>query len=183
VRFWSRTPAEAVGEWHAAGLVHVHLDGGRLISDFLAAGLVDDLTLTVVPVLLGSGSRLFHEVPVLTSLRLESSRSYPNGVVQQRYRRTWHWAHAQPRSGSASTGSSRAPRPCGRSRSAVERMGESGPTWQDTRSTSASGRCARGRRRGRPPPRRTRVPGGARRPAAATGSTGLAGPSGSVMRR
>ncbi len=90
VRFWSRTPAEAVGEWHAAGLVHVYLDGGRLISDFLAAGLVDDLTLTVVPVLLGSGSRLFHEVPVLTSLRLESSRSYPNGVVQQRYRRTWH---------------------------------------------------------------------------------------------
>jgi dihydrofolate reductase len=68
----------------------VYVDGGRLISDFLAAGLVDDLTLTVVPVLLGSGSRLFHEIPVLTSLALESSQQYPNGVVQLRYRRTWH---------------------------------------------------------------------------------------------
>ena len=90
VQFWSRTPEEAVLEWQAAGLTRVYVDGGRLISDFLAAGLVDDLTLTVVPVLLGSGSRLFHEIPVLTALALESSQEYPNGVVQLRYRRTWH---------------------------------------------------------------------------------------------
>lgn len=90
VEFWSRTPQEAVAEWQAAGLTRVYVDGGRLISDFLAAGLVDDLTLTVVPVLLGSGSRLFHEIPVLTALALESSQQYPNGVVQLRYRRTWH---------------------------------------------------------------------------------------------
>jgi dihydrofolate reductase len=90
VQFWSRTPVEAVAEWRAAGLTRVYVDGGRLISDFLAAGLVDDLTLTVVPVLLGSGSRLFHEIPVLTSLALESSQAYSNGVVQLRYRRTWH---------------------------------------------------------------------------------------------
>ena len=90
VRFWSRTPHEAVAEWQAAGLTHMYVDGGGLISDFLAEGLVDDLTLTVVPVLLGSGSRLFHEIPTITSLVLESSQSYPNGVVQLRYRRTWH---------------------------------------------------------------------------------------------
>jgi dihydrofolate reductase len=87
VVFWSRTPAEAVAEWEAAGLRHVYVDGGRLISDFLAAGLVDDLTLTVVPVLLGAGARLFHENPALTPLRLVSATPYPNGFVQLRYDR------------------------------------------------------------------------------------------------
>jgi len=85
VTFWSRTPEEAVAEWRAAGLRHVYVDGGRLISDFLAAGLVDDLTLTVVPVLLGSGAPLFHDIPVSTSLRLDSVTPYPSGLVQLRY--------------------------------------------------------------------------------------------------
>lgn len=87
VTFWARTPAEALAEWEAAGLRHVYVDGGRLISQFLAAGLVDALTLTVVPVLLGSGARLFHEIPVLTPLRLVSAIPYPTGLVQLRYER------------------------------------------------------------------------------------------------
>ncbi len=87
VTFWSRTAAEAVAEWQSAGLRHVYVDGGRLISEFLEAGLVDDLTLTVVPVLLGSGSRLFHDVPVQTSLTLTSATPFPSGLVQLRYQR------------------------------------------------------------------------------------------------
>lgn len=87
VTFWSRTPAEAVAEWEATGLRHVYVDGGRLISQFLGAGLVDDLTLTVVPVLLGSGARLFHDVPTLMPLRLVSSTPFPHGLVQLRYDR------------------------------------------------------------------------------------------------
>ena len=87
VTFWARTPAQAVVEWEAAGLRHVYVDGGRLISRFLAAGLVDDLTLTAVPVLLGSGSRLFHEIPAVTPLRLVSATPYPHGLVQLRYDR------------------------------------------------------------------------------------------------
>lgn len=35
------------------------MGGGRLLSAFLAAGLVDELTLTVAPVLMGAGKRLF----------------------------------------------------------------------------------------------------------------------------
>jgi len=87
VTFWARSPAEAVAEWQAAGLTHVYVDGGRLISEFLEAGYVDDLTLTVVPALLGAGSRLFHEIPTSTALRLVSSTPYPNGIVMLRYAR------------------------------------------------------------------------------------------------
>ncbi len=87
VTFWSRTPQRAVADWEAAGLRHVYVDGGRLISGFLAAGLVDDLVLTVVPVLLGSGSRLFQEIATATPLTLTSATPYPSGMVQLRYAR------------------------------------------------------------------------------------------------
>ena len=86
VQFWSRTPQEAVAEWEAAGITHVYLDGGRLISDYLVAGYVDELVLTVMPVLLGGGSPLFHALPRSTSLELLGSTPYPNGAVQLRYR-------------------------------------------------------------------------------------------------
>ena len=43
----------------AAGEKDVYLDGGDLIRQALDAGLVDEMTITVVPILLTSGIRLF----------------------------------------------------------------------------------------------------------------------------
>lgn len=43
----------------AAGGKDVYLDGGALIRQALDAGLVDDLVVTMVPVVLGKGSPLF----------------------------------------------------------------------------------------------------------------------------
>ena len=69
------------------GLGRVYVDGGRLISDFLAEGLIDDLVLTKVPVLLGDGLPLFHPIGVSTALRLESVQSWPSGFVNLTYSR------------------------------------------------------------------------------------------------
>jgi dihydrofolate reductase len=85
--YWVRTPQEAVAEWERLGLRHVYVDGGVLISSFLAAGLVDDLTLTVVPLLLGSGRRLFQPIATQTELVLESATPFPSGMLTLRYRR------------------------------------------------------------------------------------------------
>jgi dihydrofolate reductase len=70
----------------ADGVRRVYVDGGDVISQLLAAGLIDDLTLSIVPVLLGAGARLFGAMPERT-LVLEESRAYPSGLVQLRYRR------------------------------------------------------------------------------------------------
>ena len=35
------------------------MGGGDLLGQYLAAGLVDELTLTIAPILLGTGKRLF----------------------------------------------------------------------------------------------------------------------------
>lgn len=87
VTFWSPTPTEAVDAWQQAGITHVYLDGGVTVSSFLAQGLVDDLVLTVVPMLLGSGRPLFHRHPQSTDLDLVDVDRHPNGVVSMRYRR------------------------------------------------------------------------------------------------
>ena len=50
----------------AAGDLPVHVAGGpRTINQYLAAGLIDELRLQIVPIVLGAGERLFDGVPLL----------------------------------------------------------------------------------------------------------------------
>jgi dihydrofolate reductase len=87
VTFWAVSPAEAVRAWTERGFDRVYVDGGKLISSFLDVGLIDDLTVTVVPLLLGEGTPLFSPSPRVTPLELESVAGYPSGMAQLRYRR------------------------------------------------------------------------------------------------
>jgi dihydrofolate reductase len=58
--------------------------GGDVIGQYLAAGLLDELELHVVPILLGSGSRIFGDVG---DVRLEQIRSVEApGVTHLKYR-------------------------------------------------------------------------------------------------
>lgn len=88
VTFWQPTPREALAHWSDRGLGRVYVDGGRLISAFLAEGLIDDLLLTKVPILLGDGIPLFHPMPVTGHLRLDGVQSWPSGMVNLAYSRT-----------------------------------------------------------------------------------------------
>mgnify|MGYP001191486556 FL=1 len=87
VTFWQPTPREAVDEWTRLGLKRVYVDGGNLISSFLAEGLIDDLLLTKVPILLGDGKRLFNPISRVTDLVLQDVQSFPSGMVNLRYQR------------------------------------------------------------------------------------------------
>jgi dihydrofolate reductase len=64
----------------------IYLDGGSLFRSTLRANLLDELTLTVVPVVLGAGIPLFTESKARRQLALESSREIGAGMVQLRYR-------------------------------------------------------------------------------------------------
>jgi dihydrofolate reductase len=87
VTFWQVEPAEALEQWARSGLARVYVDGGRLISSFLAADLIDDLTITVVPVLLGGGLLLFHQSPFVRRFRLGGGGSWAGGLVTLSYAR------------------------------------------------------------------------------------------------
>ncbi|WP_341908779.1 dihydrofolate reductase family protein [Polaromonas sp. YR568] len=68
------------------GCKHAYVDGGQVIQSFLSEGLIDELTVTTIPVLLGAGRRLFGELPGDMKLRLVSSKAYDFGFVQTTYR-------------------------------------------------------------------------------------------------
>lgn len=78
-------PHEAVALATAQQHRALYVDGGVTIQAFLAAGLVAELIVTVVPVLLGAGRPLFGPLPADVALRLVGSRAYPFGFVQHHY--------------------------------------------------------------------------------------------------
>jgi dihydrofolate reductase len=64
----------------------VYVDGGRTVHQFLRAGLIADLTLSRVPVLIGTGHTPFGELAADIPLEHVRTRSYPGGMVQSTYR-------------------------------------------------------------------------------------------------
>ena len=81
-----RSLDEAVTALSAAGYRSVYVDGGRTVHDFLAAGLIGELTLSRVPVLIGTGHTPFGAFPADIALEHVGTRSFPGGMVQSTYR-------------------------------------------------------------------------------------------------
>ncbi|GAB2816620.1 dihydrofolate reductase family protein [Alpinimonas psychrophila] len=87
VKFTTMTPTEAVEDWTRRELKHVYLDGGKLISSFVKLDLVDDMTITRVPVILGTGLPLFQQGFGPLAFTLDTSNAWPSGVISQKYSR------------------------------------------------------------------------------------------------
>lgn len=69
-----------------AGDKDVYVDGGALIRSALDAGLIDEMTVTVVPTILGAGLPLFAGAARRHPLELISAREIGRGLVELRYR-------------------------------------------------------------------------------------------------
>jgi dihydrofolate reductase len=70
-----------------AGSARVYLDGGATIRQGLDEGIVDDLTLSIVPVILGAGRPLFARGVPGSSWKLLRADTHPTGLVQLQYER------------------------------------------------------------------------------------------------
>ena len=55
----TQSPRQVVEELKARGLTKVYVDGGAVVQSFIREGLVNEITLTVAPILLGEGIRMF----------------------------------------------------------------------------------------------------------------------------
>lgn len=80
------SPAELIGELQSRDIRHIYLDGGVTIQRFLRAGLVDEMTITTIPVLIGGGLPLFGALDRDVKVELLSSQSFNNGFVQNKYK-------------------------------------------------------------------------------------------------
>ena len=67
------------------GCSHAYVDGGTTITGLLELGLINEITLTRAPVILGGGLPLFGELSRNIKLEQARAQAYPNGFVQERY--------------------------------------------------------------------------------------------------
>lgn len=86
VHSWQGTPEALVTRLSHEGFRHLYVDGGQTIQGFLRSGLLDDITITVIPLLLGEGRPLFGPLPHDVELTLSGSRAFDFGFVQVTYR-------------------------------------------------------------------------------------------------
>ncbi|MBF0240835.1 MAG: dihydrofolate reductase [SAR324 cluster bacterium] len=85
VELKSASPAELFQELRTSGAKHIYVDGGSTIQGFLRAGLIHEITITRVPVLIGSGIPLFGAIEKDLPLKHIETRSFDSGFVQSRY--------------------------------------------------------------------------------------------------
>jgi len=86
VKGTSSSPTELIQILASSGSEHVYVDGGRTIQGFLQSGLIQDMTITRIPVLIGEGIPLFGPLAHDIKLQHVSTRSYESGFVQSRYK-------------------------------------------------------------------------------------------------
>lgn len=80
------TPAELEKRLKSEGINQLYIDGGKTIQGFLQAGLIEEIHITLIPVLLGSGRPLFGPLAAEAHWQLVSSRQYDFGFVQNHYK-------------------------------------------------------------------------------------------------
>ena len=85
VQHSSEEPSDLCQRMSREGINHIYIDGGNTIQRFLAAGLVDELTITIIPVILGDGIPLFGPIASDLSLRCVGAKTYESGFVQLKY--------------------------------------------------------------------------------------------------
>ena len=83
----ARAPADVVADLRARDGKDLWLvGGGALVASFMDAGLVDDVIVSIHPVLLGDGIPLVARGARRVPLALVGERRFPSGLVQLAYR-------------------------------------------------------------------------------------------------
>lgn len=66
---------------------NIFCDGGsEIVNQLLSEKLIDELIVSVIPVLVGNGTRLFKDGRPEQELELESVKSFETGLLQMHYR-------------------------------------------------------------------------------------------------
>ena len=72
---------------HEYGYKELYIDGGSTIQSFLKEDLIDEMIVTVLPILLGGGSPLFGELAEPMHFEHVKTEVLLNAIVQNHYRR------------------------------------------------------------------------------------------------
>tara|TARA_R110000765_G_scaffold71920_3_gene139561 strand:- start:1707 stop:2246 length:540 start_codon:yes stop_codon:yes gene_type:complete len=70
---------------HNEGYHRLYIDGGVTIQNFLKEDLIDEITITTIPIVLGGGSALFSVLPKELEFTLVASKVFLDQLVQNHY--------------------------------------------------------------------------------------------------
>jgi len=73
---------------HQRGYYRLYIDGGATIQSFLKEDLIDEMVITVIPILLGDGSPLFSELPKQLEFECTRTEVYLSKIVQNHFIRS-----------------------------------------------------------------------------------------------
>lgn len=76
---------EILASIHQQGYDRLYVDGGKTIQSFLKEDLIDEITITIIPVLLGKGIRLFADLPTPLAFECVDSKIFLEKVVQNHF--------------------------------------------------------------------------------------------------
>lgn len=79
------SPEQLISELSSLHSQRIYVDGGLTVQSFLEKDLIDELTITRVPVILGSGRTLFGPVPFDLRYQHVSTQIFEPGTVQSKY--------------------------------------------------------------------------------------------------
>lgn len=79
-------PRELMDSLSIKGWTRAYVDGGKIVQSFIRAGLVNDMTVALVPILIGNGIRLFGEIDSDIDLQLVRSQTLDSGLVSNHYK-------------------------------------------------------------------------------------------------
>ncbi|MGA1545305.1 MAG: dihydrofolate reductase family protein [Saprospiraceae bacterium] len=79
------TLSECLSRIQQKGYVHLYIDGGQTITNFLEEDLIDEVIITTIPIVLGAGIPLFGKLSRASKWKLVQSRVFLNQMVQNHY--------------------------------------------------------------------------------------------------
>lgn len=86
--FYTGKLNELVQRLKSDGGKNIYCDGGaEIINELLQNDLIDEFIISVVPILVGNGTRLFKDNRPEQQLELISSKSFDTGLIQLHYKR------------------------------------------------------------------------------------------------
>lgn len=87
VEIVSGSLASIIDSLNKKGYVNLYIDGGKTIQSFLKQNLIDEIIITMIPIILGSGIPLFAEMDIEIKMRHVETEIYNNTLVKSRYKR------------------------------------------------------------------------------------------------
>lgn len=85
VEMYSGDLNELISSLEKEGLKHAYIDGGTTIQSFINLRLINEITITRIPVLLGEGIPLFGKTFKDIKLEKAEAKSYANDFIQVKY--------------------------------------------------------------------------------------------------